>query len=68
MSFDIFVLFKAMHPTASENYINHFIKKTVPTEQYNSNELQEADPKTQAWRFKPICQMQNGQCLLQQTP
>ncbi|MBV1830585.1 hypothetical protein HNW77_09315 [Komagataeibacter sp. AV436] len=68
MSFDIFVLIKAAHPTASENYIDHFIKKTVSTDQYNYNELRAANHETDAWRFNPICQLKHGQCVLQQTP
>lgn len=70
MSFDMFVLFKAMHPTASQNYINYFIKNNISTKEYNTNELydynalKEASPGMEDWRFRPICEDINHHCNL----
>lgn len=69
-AFDMFVLSKAMHPTASENYINYFIKKNISTREYDSRELydydalREANPDMETWRFRAICQDKGHECVL----
>ncbi|WP_208624699.1 hypothetical protein ACM0P6_10730 [Komagataeibacter sucrofermentans] len=68
--FDFFVLSKAMHPTANQNYIDYFIKKNTSVmdyyykELYDYDELRQAHPDMETWRFRPICQDRQKECVL----
>ena len=69
-AFNIFVLYKAVHPDTSKNYMDYFIKKNISTTEYNSRELydydalREANPDMETWRFRPICQDKGHECVL----
>ncbi|AQU87484.1 hypothetical protein B0W47_08325 [Komagataeibacter nataicola] len=71
--FDFFVLYKAMHPTVSKNYMDYFINKNTEDTDYHYRELydyyefRQAHPDMEPWRFRDICQGKQKKCVLPQS-